>query len=46
MKYSKDKLKAKRFRKEEEFELLNPEYEVTSDEIRDYIIDNYKKTFG
>ena len=56
IKYSKDKLKAKsvlsilanaeRFRKEEEFELLNPEYEVTSDEIRDYIIDNYKKTFG
>ncbi|MEN8156976.1 MAG: nucleotidyl transferase AbiEii/AbiGii toxin family protein [Bacteroidota bacterium] len=54
--YSKDKLKAKsvlsilanaeRFRKENEFELLNPDYEVTSDEIRDYIIDSYKKIIG
>ena len=51
--YSKNKLRARsvlsilsnaeRFRKEEEFELLNPEYKVTSEEIRDYIIASYKK---
>ena len=56
IKYSKNKLKTKsvlsilsnaeRFRKEEEFELLNPEYKVTSEEIRDYIIDSYKKILG
>ena len=53
--FSKNKLKAKsvlsilsnaeKFNKEIEFELLNPEYKVTSEEIRDYILDQYKKEF-
>jgi len=54
--YSKNKLKqksilsilsnAEKFKKEEEFELLNPKYKVTSLEIRDYIINKYKEEFN
>lgn len=53
--YSKNKLKSKtilsilsnaeKFKKEENFELLNPKYKVTSLEIRDFIIDKYKEEF-
>ena len=32
-----------RFKKEEEFELLNPKYNLSSEDIRDFIIDQYKK---
>ncbi len=51
--YSRNKLKSKtilsilsnaeNFTKEENFELLNPKYKVTSVEIRDYILDKYKE---
>jgi predicted nucleotidyltransferase component of viral defense system len=51
--YSKNKLKIKsllsilsnheKFKKEMDFELLNPKYKVTPEEIRDYLIDEYKK---
>lgn len=34
-----------KFKKGENFELLNPKYEVTSLEIRNYIIDQYKEEF-
>lgn len=54
--YSKNKLKSKtilsilsnagKFRKEENFDLLNPKYKITSFEIRDYIIDRYKEEFN
>lgn len=53
--YSKNKLKTKsilsilsnaeKFKKDRDFELLNPKYKVTPEEIRDYIIDQYKKEF-
>jgi hypothetical protein len=53
--YSRNKLKTKgilsilsnaeKFRKERDFELLNPKYQVTPEEIRDYVIDQYKKEF-
>ena len=53
--FSKNKLKAKsvlsilsnaeKFNKEMEFELLSPKYKVTSEEIRDYILEQYKKEF-
>ena len=36
---------AEKFKKDRDFELLNPKYKVTPEEIRDYIIDRYKKEF-
>jgi len=54
--YSKNKMKAKsilsilanheKFKKEMDFALLNPRYKVTSEEIRDYIINEYIKKSG
>lgn len=54
-KYSKNKLRTKsilsilsnheKFKKDMDFELLNPKYKVTPEKIRDYIIDKYKKEF-
>ena len=54
--YSKNKLKTKsilsilanheKFKKEMDFALLNPRYKVTSEEIRDYIINEYIKKSG
>ena len=53
--YSKKRLRIKsilsilsnpeNFKKDEAFELLEPENKVTSEEIRDFIIDKYKKVF-
>jgi predicted nucleotidyltransferase component of viral defense system len=54
--YSKNKLKTKsilsilanheKFKKEMDFALLNPRYKVTSEEIRDYIINEYINKSG
>ncbi|KKK91622.1 hypothetical protein LCGC14_2711080, partial [marine sediment metagenome] len=32
-----------KFEKEEKFELLNPKYNVTSRDIRDFILEQYKE---
>ena len=55
LEYSKNRLKTKsilsilasaeKFKTDRDFGLLNPRYQVTPEEIRDYIIDQYKKQF-